>query len=215
MFTATSSNGPRLPVINRRVTPTEAGNYVITTDVIVVGVCPMDNRVGSVRLYERPLTDSSGVGINVRDPVSTKTLSPSLTYPPPSGSFYANPFLGMLFFNYAHLNASLQITYTAMGSLVVADDINWIFDNAKVAANPFYGQAMVLTPGQTKRIDKMFITTVWEVGADNTIILNPDNILVRSVDINDKNTYGSTITNTGQAQRSFLWKGLPMQTPES
>lgn len=214
-YTANTPNGARLPVTNRRITPTEAGNYVIMTDDIVVGISPLDARAGSVRLYERPLTDSTGTGINVRDTTTQKTFTPTVTFPPVPNTFYSNPFLGMLFFNLAHVNTKLQITYTAMGSLVVAEDINWLYVNAKAAGMPFYGQPVTLDAGQSRTIQKLFISDVWEVLPGDTAALNPANVSVKLINITDKNNYGSTITNTGTTTRSFLYRGLPMQTPEA
>lgn len=215
MATLSTGDGARLPVINRRVNPQDVGMYTIRTDTIRTVQNTADTRVSYVRLYERPLTDYAGTGITIQDTTTNLPLSPSITFPPAAGSFYVNPYLACIYFNINALGNSMTITYTGMGSLVVAEDMNWVYTNAKNGAKPMEPAAVNVAAGSTRNIQKLIITEIWEVEADGALRKDPPNVEVRTYNPTDSATYYSIIKNTGAAARNFMYKGLPLQTPEA
>ena len=215
MATLSTPDGARLPVINRRVNPQDVGMYTIRTDTIRTVQNTADTRVAYVRLYERPLTDYAGTGITIRDTTTNLPLTPSITYPPQPGSFYVNPYLACIYFNIAATGNSMNITYTGMGSLVVAEDMNWVYTNAKNGAKPMEATAVEIAAGATRNIQKLIVIDVWEVETDGALNHRPANVEVRTYNPTDANTYYSIIKNTGSVSRKFMYKGLPLQTPEA
>ena len=215
MATLSTGDGARLPVINRRVNPQDVGMYTIRTDTIRTVQNTSDTRVAYVRLYERPLTDYAGTGITIRDTTTGVSLAASITYPPQPGAFYVNPYLACVYFNLSAVGNSMNITYTGMGSLVVAEDMNWVYTNAKNGAKTMETTAVDIAAGATRNIQKLIVTHVWEVEGDGALNLHPANVEVRTYNPTDANLYYSIIKNTGAASRKFMYKGLPLQTPEA
>lgn len=138
-YTASKNNpaGPRLPVENRRTGPQDASLYVIRQDTLEVGAYAPDYRLGIARLYERPLTAQSGQNLIVRDTSTNKAMTPTLTIPPTATAFYVNPNHGCLYFAASMVGKKVVVTYTGIGSIVDAEDINWLYNHAKSVFPPY------------------------------------------------------------------------------
>jgi hypothetical protein len=211
-----TGDGARLPVVNRRVNPQDVGMYVIRLDTIRTTPNTTDNRVAYVRLYERPLTDYAGTGITIRDATTGLSLFPTMTFPPQPGMFYVNPYLACVYFNITTVGNSMNITYTGMGSLVVAEDMNWVYINAKYGAKPFESTVPLTIPaGTIRNIAKLYVLEVWEIDTDGSLLMRPPNIEIRVQEADDVNMYYTSIKNTGTETRNFRYRGVPVQTPES
>lgn len=215
MAVLSTPTGARLPVINRRVNPQDVGMYTIRTDTARTEQSTVDNRVAVIRLYERPLTDYAGTGIVIRDTTTGNPVNASLTFPPNQGTFYTNPYLASVYFNIGTVGNSMSITYTGMGSLVVAEDMNWVYINAKNGAKPMEPSAVSIAAGQTRTFQKVYILAVWEVETDGSYTKDPANIEVKVYNPTDANAYYSIIKNNGAASRNFMYRAVPMQTPEA
>ena len=79
--------------------------------------------------------------------VNVKPVIPGLTetttYPPLSGQFYVNYCTGYIEFHSDDVGSSISVSYWGKGSVVEADDINYINDKhvtASVGPSGYYGQ---------------------------------------------------------------------------
>lgn len=213
-YNASTGAGARLPVANRRLTPLETGQYAVCVDTIPIIANPADINVGMVRLYERPLADYGGSGIIVRDSNTNAVFEASVTYPPGVGKFYLNPYQGRLYFSKLDIGRSVRVSYTGMGSIVDAEDVNWLYVHAKQAAKPVEAEFTV-APGVTHRLNNMFVTALYEKQGDGLLLLNPPDSTVRIESPDDSAAYASLITNSHATNsRTFRVKALRLLTPE-
>lgn len=212
---AANHNGPRLPVVNRRVIPTDAGNYVMRTDSMTVELWPDDGQVGFVRLYERSISEFGGKGMLVRDTLANTPLQGSITYPPNNETFYINPYMGIVFFNKSDVGKKVTCVYQAMGSIVAGEEINYIHTNAYNAALPWQaGNAHIIIGGATKRWDRLIIDRVWEVMPDgSTYKPDPAEIDVSVYDADNIDAYYSILKNLSSVTRTFKVKLVPHVLP--
>lgn len=131
--------------------PTSAieGYYIVHLEEV-----PDNGQVnGVVQIYNTPTT----------------TLTSSNTYPPPAGSYYVNYATGRIAFTSTHSGQSLSAHYYKKGSLIEAEDINWLatriqedFNSSYIispteppSASVFYGQQWFNTLNG--------ITYIWDI----------------------------------------------------
>lgn len=212
MYRASHPIGPRLPVVNRRVTPTESNLFVPRDDVFRLEVFDRDQRICLVRLYERALTDFGGAGVVVRDTVTGHAFVAASTWPPSVGSFYVSPYTGWVAFNAADAGRLVQVSYQAMGSMIDAEDTNWLFDAASVAATPYQGPYLV-DPGATVRLEYL-ANGVWEVVDVDTLLWSPPDVEVKIKLYNNKTRAYGLLTNKGATVRTFYIKPMINMPPE-
>lgn len=212
MYRASHPIGPRLPVVNRRVTPTESNLFVPRDDVFLLEVFDRDRRVCLVRLYERALTDFGGAGVVARDTVTGRPLVAATTWPPAVGSFYVSPYTGWVAFNAADAGRLVQVSYQAMGSMIDAEDTNWLFAAASIAADPYQGPYHV-DPGATVRLEYL-PSGVWEVVDVDTLLWSPPDVEVKIKMYDSKDNAYGLLTNKGATARTFYIKPMIHMPPE-
>lgn len=212
MYQASHSIGPRLPVVNRRVTPTESNLFVPRDDVFSLEVFTRDPRICLVRLYERALTDFGGAGVVVRDAVTGRVFTPAATWPAAAGSFYVSPYTGWVAFNVTDAGRRVQISYQAMGSMIDAEDTNWLFNATSVTATPYQGPYRV-DQGDTVRLEYL-PSGVWEVVDVDTLLWAPPDVEIRIKLYNNKTHAYGLLTNKGTSTRTFYIKPMMHTPPE-
>lgn len=190
-YHATKGEGPRFPVVNRRVTPTEAGQYVILNDVIPVQEFPDNSDIGYCRLRERPVSAYGGAGIVVKDNNTSEMYSGTTAWPPNASEFFISPYLGRVYFHSSAIGRHMSFTYSGMGSIIDATDVNHVYDMAKQAAAPV--EKVELAAGASVIVDKIAVAVLgMEFGA---YVLNPSYVGIRYFDIFDPETARTEITN--------------------
>ncbi len=202
-YQASHGDGPRFPMTNRRVTPTEAGLYVILTDILPVVAFPDNNEIGYARLRERPVTAYGGAGMVVTDYTTGTPLTGSITWPPSPGRFYVSPYLGRIYFHESAIGGSVSCTYSGMGTIVDAVDINYLRDLAVQAALPVE-QVTVPANGQIT-VNGKIAAAVYGI-VDDVYTLNPDYITTKIFDITDPVTARTMFVNSSPYERVLMVK---------
>lgn len=203
-YTATEAAGPRLPVINRRVSPTESGEYAIRTDIIPIVEDAERLNVGVARLYEAPVTAYGGAGMVVTDYATGVPLTGALTWPPADGTFFVAPYLARLYFHANKIGGRVSARYAGSGSLVDAVDVNHVNDKATSAAKPFE-TVTVPANGQVILQQRIALTVLGDNGS-GVYVPNPTWAAIEVYDPNDVETYRSIIKNTSPTPQTVLVK---------
>lgn len=213
-YPARSGDGPRLPVYNRRLSAIETSTYVVCVDTIDIVQHPTYGAVGYVRLYERPLADYGGTGIIVRDANTNAQFSAAITYPPSVGKFYLNPYQGRVFFNKLDVGRKVRVSYSGVGSIIDAEDMNWVYEQSKQAAKPFEPEISVAgSSGFT--VQQKYVVALYEKLASGDLLLNPPDVEVKIVNAEDTALYNTVIKNLSTSPRTFLFKALKVVRPEN
>lgn len=202
-YQASHGDGPRFPMVNRRVTPTEAGQYVILTDILPVIEFPGTLGIGYARLRERPVTAYGGAGMVVTDYATGTPMTGSITWPPSAGNFYVSPYLGRIYFNESAIGVLVSCTYSGMGSIVDAVDINYLRDLAVQAALPVE-QVTVPANGSITVTGKIAAAVYGKV--NDIYTLSPDYITAQIFDITDPDTARTTFLNTSSYEQVLMVK---------
>ena len=205
-FSATRADGPRLPVANRRVSPTESGEYVIRTDVVLIEEDEARAGIGVARLYEAPVTAYGGAGLLVKDYSTSESWNGALTWPPSNKTFFVAPYLGRVYFNQNQIGSRAAITYAGKGSLIDAVDINHINDKASSAASP-YKQITVPANGQVVLQKEIALVAFGDIGG-GVFSPNPSWCAIELHDPNDAEVYRSVIKNSSASAQVVLVKTL-------
>lgn len=202
-YIASHGDGPRFPVVNRRVTPTEAGQYVIMTDIVPIVEFPDNQDIGYCRLKERPVTAYGGVGMVVRNYTTSVVYNGSITWPPQPATFYVSPYLGRVYFHHSAIGETASMTYSGMGTIVDAVDINHINDKAEQAAT--VGEVITLPAnGSTIVQDKIAVAVYGDDGTGTE--LNPSWVQVKVFDILDPDTCRTELVNLAAQERQVIVK---------
>lgn len=215
-YTADSKNtaGPRLPVENRRTGPQDASLYVIRQDTLTIGAYPADARLGIARLYERPLTAQSGQNMLVRDMTALKDLTPTLTIPPSASAFFVNPNHGCLYFASSLIGRKVVVTYTGIGSIVDAEDINWLYNHGRYVFQPYQDTLQTLKANTALNFPTRAVTRVYRVyESDGYAELNPAGVACRVYNYNNIDAYFSTVRNTTAEDMKVLVHTQPIPSP--
>lgn len=205
-FSATRADGPRLPVVNRRVSPTESGEYVIRTDVILIEEDDVRAGIGVARLYEAPVTSYGGAGMLVKNYATSESWTGALTWPPTNKTFFVAPYLGRVYFNIDQIGSRAAITYAGKGSLIDAVDINHVNDKASAAAKP-YKQVTVPANGQVVLQQEVALVVFGDIGT-GVYSPNPSWASIELHDPNDVEVYRSIIKNSSATPQVALVKTL-------
>jgi len=210
----TTHNGPRFPVVNNRVTPTDASKYTQRTDRCSVETYYDDPLVSYARLYEAATAEVGGKGLVVRSAAGSKTFAGTITYPPGPGQYYFNPNMGLLFFNNTDNGEQVLISYTARGSIISAEEINWLWNEVVNVGTPWREQVYEL-PGNTNRdIQELIVLTVYEVTATGEYIINPPDVEVRLFNPDSASLYYSRLHNKADETRKFKIRGIKKMIAE-
>lgn len=202
-YLATDANGPRLPVINRRVSPTESGEYVIRTDVIPIIEDAARPNIGVARLYEAPITNYGGAGMLVKDYASSEPWLGATTWPPGNKTFFVAPYLGRVYFNAAQIGSRASIIYSSSGSLVDATDINHVNDKATSAAAPFR-KIVVPANGQLVMAREVALLVVGDNGS-GVLVPSPSWASIELFEIENVETYRSIVKNSSaEAKTAYV-----------
>lgn len=212
-FTA-SHNGPRFPVVNNRVAPTDASKYVQRTDTLTVETYYDDNTVCYARLYEGSTAEVGGKGLVVRAKSGAKTFAGTITYPPGPGQYYFNPNMGFLFFNKADNGEVVLVSYTARGSIIASEEINWLWNALRYSGNPWQEQVVELPSMTNKDFQALVVLQVYEIAETGEYIVNPADIDVRVYNPDSLTLYYTRLINKGAATRKFKVRAIPKLTPE-
>lgn len=217
---ASTHNGSRFPVENRRVSPTDASKFIQRTDYLTVEEYFDEPSVCFARLYEASTAEVGGKGLVVRAAVGQRQWSGTVAFPPQPSTYYYNPYMGFIFFNKADLGQEIVVSYTAKGSIIAAEEINWLWDATKNAAMP-YIEANIELPGNvTYTLEGIIANAVYEqIDLDDEgrfdLILNPPNVEVRITGLHTKELYQTVVKNTDPtAVRKFKIRGVPRMTPD-
>jgi len=215
MYRAKTSNGPRLPVYQRRVSPTEATEYIQREDVVVVEADNERDGLGHIRLYESPAANFGGSGMTVANYVTGELFTGSKTWPPSDGEFYVSPYKGVVYFNQSAVGTEVRIDYVGTGSLVDAVDINYIHDKADAASKVYTGK-VVIAGGASTIINGYAVQNYYATYTSNPneSVAGDSTISVAVNFIEDPDNLASTITNNGSSEVTVYWKGLPAFEPE-
>ena len=195
-YTASHGVGPRLPVVNRRVLPTEGSDYITRIDTIQIVAHPDISDVGYVRLYERPLSSQGGGGdVSVTDVSSGDQLQGTITFPPGVNNFYVAPYQGLVFFNSSRIGNTVSISYIAMGSIIDGLDINYIFELAK--PNKFLSPDITILANNSYELPEYIVTEVYLKLEENRykLVTSADNIDVELWYPDSFDNYKSIIVN--------------------
>lgn len=206
-YTASKNNpaGPRLPVENRRTGPQDASLYVIRQDTLEVGAYAPDYRLGITRLYERPLTAQSGQNLIVLDTSTNKSMTPTLTIPPTATAFYVNPNHGCLYFASSMIGKKVVVTYTGIGSIVDAEDINWLYNHAKSVFPPYQETVHLVKANSGINFPLRAVTRVYRVFENEGYsLLNPAGIEGRVYNYDNIDAYFSTVRNVTSEDMKVL-----------
>ncbi len=203
-YTATTADGPRLPVVNRRVSPTESGEYVIRTDIVPIVEDPVRANIGVVRLFEAPITAYGGAGMLVKDYSTSESWTGALTWPPSNKTFFVAPYLGRVYFNENQIGSRAAITYAGSGSLIDAVDMNHVNDKATSAALP-YRQITVPANGQVILQKEVALAVLGDNGS-GVYLPNPSWATIEIHDPLDMEVYRSIIKNSGATAQVALVK---------
>lgn len=212
-FTA-SHNGPRLPAVNNRVAPTDASKYVQRTDTLTVETYYDDNLVSYARLYEASTAEVGGKGLVVRAKSGAKTYAGTITYPPGPGQYYFNPNMGFLFFNKADNADVVIVSYTARGSIIAAEEINWLWDAINSVGRPWLEQVVELPPMVNKDFPALVVLQVYEIADTSEYIINPADVELRVFNPDSEAQYYTRLINKGANTRKFKIRAIPKLTPE-
>lgn len=207
-YTASKADGPRLPVINRRVSPTESGEYLIRTDVILIAEDAARPGIGVARLYESPVTAYGGAGMIVKDYSTGESWTGSLTWPPTNKTFFVSPYLGRVYFHENQIGSRASITYAGKGSLIDVEDINHISTKASVAAKP-YKQITIPANGQLVLQQEVVMLVLGDIGS-GVYSPNPSWAAVEIHDPLDTESYRSVIKNSSATAQVALVKTLQL-----
>ena len=203
-FLATRADGPRLPVANRRVSPTESGEYVIRTDVVRIEEDSVRTGIGVARLYEAPVTAYGGAGMLVKDYATSESWNGALAWPPSNKTFFVAPYLGRVYFNQNQIGSRAAITYAGKGSLIDAVDINHINNKASSAASP-YKQITVPANGQVILQKEIALVAFGDIGG-GVFSPSPSWCTIELHDPNDAEVYRSIIKNSSASAQVVLVK---------
>lgn len=204
-YAASHGDGPRFPMVNRRVTPTEAGEYVIMTDIVPIVEFPDNVNIGYCRLKERPVTAYGGVGMVVKNYNTNVVYSGSITWPPQPETFYVSPYLGRVYFHSSAIGESAAMTYSGMGTIVDAVDMNHVNDKADQAANP--GERIVLPANGSITVQDKIAVAVYGIEDGGSVLtLNPSFAQVRVHDFTDPDTCRTEIVNSSAQEKEVYIK---------
>lgn len=212
-FTATH-NGPRLPVVNNRVSPTDASKYVQRTDRLTVEEYYDDPTVSFARLYEAATAEVGGKGLVVRAASGSKTFAGTMTYPPGPSQYYFNPNMGFLFFNKADNHEVILASYTARGSIIAAEEINWLWNATTASARPWIENVFEIPPGTNRDFTGRIILDVFEVLDTGEYLVNPKDAEVRVFNPDSEKLYYSRLYNRSEVVKRYKVRAITKLEPE-
>ena len=195
------TNGPRFPVENRRVAPTDASKFIQRVDHLTVEQYFDEPNVGYARLYEAATATVGGQGLIVRAENGERTWSGTLSYPPEPSQYYFNPYMGFVFFNRTDIGQKIIVNYTGKGSIIAAEEINWLWNICRQVGLPFTDRIVEIPGGMSVDIMQEYVLNVFAItrGPDNEIAaLEKDPAYVKVVYANPDamQNYFTRITNT-------------------
>lgn len=209
------TNGPRFPVENRRVSPTDASKFVQRTDHLTVEQYYDEVNVGYVRLYEAATAVVGGQGLIIRAEDGERTWAGTLSYPPQPSQYYFNPYMGFAFFNRTDIGQKVIVNYTGKGSIIAAEEINWLWNVCRRAGAPYIERIIDIPGGTSVDVMQEYVLHVFEItrGPDNTIAMllkDPSYIKVEYYNPDAEQNYFSRITNsdTSVLSREFKIRSL-------
>lgn len=195
VYFASTSNGPRFPVNNRRVSPTEAGDYVIRKDIVRVAQYEDSDTLGHIRLKERPVTTYGGVGMLVKNYNTGEELTGANTWPPSPGQFYVSPYLGRVYFNASSIGMTVEAAYTGMGSIVDAVDMNYVNNIVQQIAQPITEVQIPANDSVTVH-EKMCVQAFIESGGGFVPLTPTDDVTFTVHDITVQDDVRTVFVNT-------------------
>lgn len=202
-YAATDAIGPRLPVVNRRVSPTESGEYLIRTDIMPIIEDTTRPNIGVCRLFEAPVTAYGGAGMVVKDYDTAEVWAGAATWPPGNKTFFVAPYLGRMYFNLNQIGSRVSATYAGSGSLIDADDMNHVNNKATSAALPFES-IIVPANGQVIMTKRVAVMVFGQSGG--MYIPNPAWASIEVHDPLDTDVYRSIIKNNTAVPQTALVK---------
>lgn len=215
-----SHNGPRLPVANRRIRPTDVSLYVSRSDYSVVEEYFGDKNVGFIRLYEAANAEAGGKGLIVRNTANSEQFQGTLTYPPNPKTYYYNPYMGFLFFNRADLNTKILVNYTARGSIIAAEEINWLWNICRRVGQEWTFEQtdndkgdIVINGNTAKFLSQKIVTHVFKKQDDGNLLMNPPEISVVIRDPETSDYYGTLLQNTSEQTVTVRVRWIPKMEP--
>lgn len=122
---------------------------------ITVPSSPDSNGDYIVHLIEVPDNNQVNGNVTITDS-SLNVLTQSTTYQPPAGSYYVNYATGRIAFTATHAGQSLSANYFQKGSLVEAEDINYLYEQIEAD----FTQNYVIQP-TTPLSGETFVGKVW------------------------------------------------------
>lgn len=196
LFQGKDGDGARFPVVNRRVDPTEAGLYVLCQDILTIVDYPEAPNIGYVRLKERPIVTHGGVGAVVKNNQSGDTYIGTTTWPPEPMEFYVSPYLGRMYFHDSAVGVQASISYTGLGSIIDATDINYLNDILQVYAKPV---TPVTVPANSSKVLEGFIAMVNFRENNGAFDQNLGGVTVAITELTDPTLVQTVYTNTESA----------------
>ena len=194
MYVASHGVGPRIPVINRRATPTEGNDFQPRSDVLEIVEHPKYSNVGYVRLYERPVSalGTSGM-ITVINMDTGELITGTNTFPPGVDQYFVAPYQQLVFFNECKIGTTVRVDYTGMGSIIDAIDFNYVYELA--AVNKFLSGDIEIGAGATLTLEETLVTEVYVLVEEHVYKLATTEVDIFIHYPDDMDNYYSTIVN--------------------